>query len=358
MFISSEGGTEFTIAMAVSVLTMIIPSGCGKSTLLRMIAGLENITKGDLIMGGKRINEIPSGQRNVAMVFQNYALYPHMSVEENIKYGLKVHKIGRAEIDKRYKKAIELLKLEGLENRKPRELSGGQRQRVALARAIVKRADYFLLDEPLSNLDVQLRASARKGLVELHNIFQQTYVYVTHDQTEAMTIGNRIALFNKGKLQMLATPEEVYKRLKNVFTANFIGSPPMNIIKGKYESGNIWFDKINYNLRDDWCKFISEKSSSNMVYIGIRPEDIALAAAKDRFSVKGTIKYIENYGNKKGIYIDVGKTEIIALADNMKYECGSQINVIFSPEKIHVFDGQTLNSLGYPDSIDGLEGQI
>ncbi|WP_213975436.1 ABC transporter ATP-binding protein [Tepidanaerobacter acetatoxydans] len=332
-------------------LVVLGPSGCGKTTLLRMIAGLESITSGDLIMGDRKVNHIASGERNVAMVFQNYALYPHMTVKDNIQYGMKIHKIDSHEIEKRYKKAIELLELEDFVNRKPRELSGGQRQRVALARALVKRSDYFLLDEPLSNLDAQLRVAARKGLVDIHNMFKQTFIYVTHDQTEAMTIGHRIALFNKGKLQMLATPNEIYNFPKNVFTAKFIGSPSMNIIEGNYEYGNIYFGENKYVVHEIWNNLISEKSSSDSIYLGIRPEDVKLSRAEEKYSLKGVVRYIENYGNKEGVYIDLGVSEIIAITENSEYQYGSEIYVVLNPYKIHIFDGKTLLSLGCPDLV-------
>lgn len=210
-------GLNFTIEKGERLI-LLGPSGCGKSTTLRMIAGLEDISSGELIMDGKIVNHIPSGKRNVAMVFQNYALYPHMTVKQNITYALRMKKVPKKEIESRLEDVLMMLQLKGLEDRFPKDLSGGQRQRVALARAIVKQADYFLLDEPLSNLDAQLRVSARKELVKIHEKYKQTIVYVTHDQIEAMTVGNRIALLNEGVLQMLDTPENVSSPCKYFYS--------------------------------------------------------------------------------------------------------------------------------------------
>ena len=218
-------------------LILLGPSGCGKSTTLRMIAGLEKLSGGNLYMDGRLVNDVPCGERNVSMVFQNYALFPHMTVQSNIVYGLKAHKMDPAEIKTRLSEVLDMLDLKGLEERRPKDLSGGQRQRVALARAVVKRSDYFLLDEPLSNLDAQLRLRARKELVKIHEMYHQTLIYVTHDQIEAMTVGQRIALMHEGKMQMLDTPANVYNRPANVFTAKFIGSPSMNIVEASY-TGN------------------------------------------------------------------------------------------------------------------------
>lgn len=218
-------------------LILLGPSCCGKSTILRMISGLETLTSGELYLNGELANDVESGERSIAMVFQNYALYPHMTVKDNVEYGLKMNKVPQKERNQKVSEVLEILGLEDLENRTPKELSGGQRQRVALSRAIVKDSNFFLLDEPLSNLDAQLRGHARKELVRLHEIYKQTFVYVTHDQVEAMTIGHRIALLNEGKIQMIDTPKHVYHRPSNIFVAKFIGSPSMNIVLTKYEDG-------------------------------------------------------------------------------------------------------------------------
>ena len=220
-------------------LVLLGPSGCGKSTTLRMIAGLEKITSGELYFGDKVMNDIESGDRNVAMVFQNYALYPHMTVWDNITFGLRMNKVEREEIEKRAREALKILNLEGLEKRYSKELSGGQRQRVALCRAVVKQSPFFLLDEPLSNLDVQLRNTSREELVKLHNLYRPTFVYVTHDQIEAMTIGHRIAVLNKGYLQQIDTPEKIYNNPVNVFVAKFIGIPQINIIRVNINEGEL-----------------------------------------------------------------------------------------------------------------------
>ena len=220
-------------------LVLLGPSGCGRSTTLRMIAGLEKITSGELYFGDKVMNDIESGDRNVAMVFQNYALYPHMTVWDNITFGLRMNKVEREEIEKRAREALKILNLEGLEKRYSKELSGGQRQRVALCRAVVKQSPFFLLDEPLSNLDVQLRNISREELVKLHNLYRPTFVYVTHDQIEAMTIGHRIAVLNKGYLQQIDTPEKIYNNPVNVFVAKFIGIPQINIIRVNINEGEL-----------------------------------------------------------------------------------------------------------------------
>ena len=257
-------------------LVLLGPSGCGKSTILRMIAGLEEVTDGNLYLRDERVNDTPPGKRNIGMVFQNYALYPHMSVKENITYALRVKKVPKNEIEKRLDAAAEFLQLKQYYDRKPSELSGGQRQRVALARATVKNSDYFLLDEPLSNLDAQLRISARTALMDIHHQYKQTMVYVTHDQIEAMTFGTRIALLNKGVLQMLDTPENVYHRPANIFTAKFIGNPPANILENaQYANGVLKIGKESIQLSDEWRRFIEESVSGQLV-LGIRPEHINL----------------------------------------------------------------------------------
>lgn len=331
-------------------LILLGPSGCGKSTTLRMIAGLENLTGGELYMNGKVMNEVPSGKRSVSMVFQNYALFPHMTVEDNITYGLKVHKMDKDEIRKRLCEVVEMLDLAGLEKRKPKDLSGGQRQRVALARAVVKRSDYFLLDEPLSNLDAQLRLRARKELVKIHNMYGQTLVYVTHDQIEAMTVGHRIVLMHEGRLQMADTPSNVYNRPANVFTARFIGSPSMNIAKVSYENGFLRFGAEAIKLPPLWCRLV-EKNGSNSLYLGIRPEHVTLSREKGDNHVLGIVKYVEDYGNRFGLYFEVGGQEFIGLCETRHISAGEHIYMNIDFNKIHLFNQDDENSLGYPEPI-------
>lgn len=331
-------------------LILLGPSGCGKSTTLRMIAGLEEISAGKLFMAGKLVNAIPSGDRGVAMVFQNYALFPHMTVAENISYGLKVQKLPKEEILRRLRRAVAMLHLEGLEERKPKELSGGQRQRVALARAVVKRAPFFLLDEPLSNLDAQLRVHARKELVKIHEMDHQTFVYVTHDQVEAMTIGHRIALMYRGELQMVDTPHRVYNRPANVFTAKFIGSPATNIMAVKYENRALEIGEQALSLPDNWLRQVNTSGVSQLFW-GIRPEHIRLEYKAEIGALAGTVRTVEDYGNRYGVYLDVSSHEMVAICEENAPQPGE--TVWFRPDfsKIHLFNGQTGCSIGYPDGV-------
>ncbi|TQR18665.1 ABC transporter ATP-binding protein [Psychrobacillus vulpis] len=353
----SYGKTEVVKNLNLTIkegerLILLGPSGCGKSTTLRMIAGLEDITSGSLYMGDKRVNELPSGKRNVGMVFQNYALYPHMNVIQNITYGLKVQKFPKDEINLRTDAALGMLQLKGYENRLPKDLSGGQRQRVALARAVVKQSDYFLLDEPLSNLDAQLRVSARKELVKIHELYKQTFVYVTHDQVEAMTVGDRIALMYQGHLQMVDTPENVYNRPANIFTAKFIGSPPMNVIDMAFDNSNdsAYLAGQEIPLQEEWRNYIRQTGVKELAF-GIRPEHITLSKTQLKNGLKGFVKYVENHGSSYGVYIDLEGNEIIAMSESNKWPPKEAIYVEPRLDKMHVFDKQTTNSIGYPTSI-------
>lgn len=329
-------------------LILLGASGCGKSTTLRMIAGLEDITSGSLYMNGERVNEMPSGERNVSMVFQNYALFPHMTVADNIIYGLKVQKLPQEQIRERLTSALTMLELKGLENRKPKDLSGGQRQRVALARAIVKRSDVLLLDEPLSNLDAQLRGHARKELVKIHQTYHQTFIYVTHDQVEAMTVGERIALMHEGRLQMLDTPHNVYHRPANVFTAKFIGAPPTNIFAVRYTERSLWLDRQGVRLPDSWNAYIAQNGGKEF-YLGIRPEHITLLPEKKGNALAGVVRYIEAYGNHCGVYFEMGGCEAVAICSEAAFTAGQPVWFEINPGKIHLFDKQTTQNIGYPE---------
>ncbi|WP_445506840.1 ABC transporter ATP-binding protein [Niallia sp. 03190] len=351
----SYGKTEVVKELNLTIkdgerLILLGPSGCGKSTTLRMIAGLEDITSGNLYMNGRKVNDIPSGKRDVSMVFQNYALYPHMNVVDNITYGLRVQKVPKDEIKTRLDAVLEMLKLKGYENRLPKDLSGGQRQRVALARAVVKKSDFFLLDEPLSNLDAQLRVSARKQLVKIHEMYKQTIVYVTHDQIEAMTVGDRIALMNEGNLQMLDTPENVYHRPANIFTAKFIGSPQTNVVDVEYQNGNVIIGKQGFQLSQMWIKQI-EQSGVDQFAFGIRPEHIEMFKTAKENALKGIVKYVENQGSSYGVYVDLEGQEIIAMSEDKNWAEGEVMYLKPMMNHIHLFDRETTNSIGYPKEL-------
>ncbi|MDU4959106.1 MAG: ABC transporter ATP-binding protein [Sporomusaceae bacterium] len=332
-------------------LILLGASGCGKSTTLRLIAGLEDITSGSLYMDGRRINDVPSGERNVSMVFQNYALFPHMTVADNIIYGLKIQKLPPAEIAARLSDALNMLELNRLETRKPKELSGGQRQRVALARAVVKRSEVLLLDEPLSNLDAQLRGHARKELVRVHQLYRQTFVYVTHDQVEAMTVGDRIALLHRGQLQMLDTPQNVYNRPANVYTARFIGSPPANILEARYAEHRLHVGAQSVRLPDCWCGRVAQNGGREL-YLGLRPEHIRLQAAQADNAFAATVKYVEDYGNRRGVYIDLEGCEAAAICDSGGWQPGQRVYFTVDAAKLHLFDRQTSQNIGYPEVYD------
>lgn len=332
-------------------LVILGPSGCGKSTTLRIIAGLEDVSSGEIHMSGRCVNEVKSGDRNVAMVFQNYALFPHMTVRDNIIYALKVSKVPTHEIEARFEEAVKMLKLEGLEQRKPKDLSGGQRQRVALARAVVKRGDYFLLDEPLSNLDAQLRGHARKELVKIHDIYKQTFIYVTHDQVEAMTVGQRIALMYQGDLQMLDTPKNVYNRPRNIFTAKFIGSPATNVFDVMYNTGVISVNNQSIRLPKNWTDLI-DSHEYNGLCLGVRAEHITLTKEESDTAFKGKVKYIEDYGNKIGVYFDLEGNEVIAAVEETNLKPGDDVYLHLDFNKIHFFDRESTLTLGYPEGVN------
>lgn len=351
----SYGNTEVVKELNFTIhegerLILLGPSGCGKSTTLRMIAGLENISSGNLYMGGKLVNDVPSGKREVAMVFQNYALYPHMTVKQNIVYALRMKKVPKKEIAARLEDALTMLQLRGLEDRLPKDLSGGQRQRVALARAVVKQADFFLLDEPLSNLDAQLRVSARKELVKIHEKYKQTIVYVTHDQIEAMTVGDRIALLNEGVLQMIDTPENVYHRPANIFTAKFIGAPPTNILEMVYYDGHIQFGLQKMAIPDEWVEQIQKARSSEMVF-GIRPEHVEIMKEPRENVMFATVKSVENLGAEYAVYLDFHNEEVIVLSAEKEWHAGEQVYIRPNVQHMHIFDKATTNSIGYPEKM-------
>lgn len=285
-------------------LVLVGASGCGKSTILRMIAGLEDITGGEIFIGDKKVNKIPPKDRDIAFVFQSYALYPHMTVYENIAFGLKMRKFSEEVIAKKVQEAAEILNLTELLERKPKQLSGGQRQRVALGRAIVREPKVFLMDEPLSNLDAKLRVQMRSEIKKLHQKLQTTFIYVTHDQTEALTMGDRIVVLDKGVIQQVDSPDNIYQNPQNTFVAGFVGSPQMNFIDGTIFDGMLTIDGITIQLTEEQQNAIGSREK---VVVGIRPENMTSADGEIKLAVK--VDMLEMLGSEKVVYFYIGDTK-------------------------------------------------
>ncbi|RHH68710.1 MULTISPECIES: ABC transporter ATP-binding protein [Vagococcus] len=330
-------------------IVFVGPSGCGKSTTLRMVAGLEDISEGELWIGDKLVNDVAPKDRDIAMVFQNYALYPHMTVYDNMAFGLKLREYDKEEIRKRVENAGEILGLTDYLQRKPAALSGGQRQRVALGRAIVRDAKVFLMDEPLSNLDAKLRVAMRAEIAKLHRRLETTTIYVTHDQTEAMTMADRIVIMKDGFIQQIGTPKEVYDTPNNVFVAGFIGSPAMNIFNVELtEDGHITDGHdLNVQLPEGKFKILREQGYVNKPLIfGIRPEDIhgeiLAKEASPNSIVKSEVVVSELLGAETMLYTKTGETEFISKVDaRSTYRPGEVIELAFNLNKAHFFDPQT-----------------
>jgi multiple sugar transport system ATP-binding protein len=330
-------------------MVLVGPSGCGKSTTLRMIAGLEEISSGDVYIGNKRVNDVPAKDRDIAMVFQNYALYPHMTVEENMSFGLRLRRISKQEIGQRVNEAAEILGIKRLLKRKPRELSGGERQRVAVGRAIVRKPLVFLFDEPLSNLDAKMRVQMRTEIHKLHIRLQTTIIYVTHDQVEAMTMGDRIAVMKDGLIAQLGDPIDVYDHPKNKFVASFIGSPPMNFMLGKIikKDGKLYFDegKIQVKLVEDMYKKMVNYVDQE-IFFGIRSEDIYdklfVSQAPPENVVRVNCEVFEPMGSEVYLYLNTGKHTFIArVSAHDRPKVNQEMDVVFDMSKVHFFDKHT-----------------
>lgn len=341
-------------------MVLVGPSGCGKTTALRMIAGLEEATAGDLMIGDRRVNDVAPKDRDIAMVFQNYALYPHMSVYDNIAFGLKLRELGgfvqqvinagetrkkKEDIDARVREAAKMLAIDHLLHRKPKELSGGQRQRVALGRAIVRKPSVFLMDEPLSNLDAKLRIQTRAELIRLHRDLGITTIYVTHDQVEAMTMGQRIAVMSAGVLQQCDEPEKVYNFPANKFVAGFVGAPPMNFIEGIIKSGSFVGEGISFGLPTGHA---ARGHEGKEVTFGIRPEDIFDTSAAcpvpvtSENSFNATVDVLEKLGAEDTAYLVAGAHHITATLDPAsRLESGTSGKFAVDLDKIHIFDKAT-----------------
>jgi multiple sugar transport system ATP-binding protein len=332
-------------------LVVVGPSGCGKSTAMRMVAGLEEISDGRIIIGDRVVNDLPPKDRNVAMVFQSYALYPHMSVRDNLAYPLKLRKVPKAEREQRVLEAARILDIEQYLDRKPKALSGGQRQRVALGRAIVRNADVFLMDEPLSNLDAKLRVQTRAELVKLHDRVRTTTIYVTHDQTEAMTMGDRIAVMSLGVLQQLDTPQNLYDTPVNKFVAGFMGSPSMNFIDVTLEGtdGKLYATSPGFRMLVPDIKARElQNHVGKQVTMGIRPEHIVEAsrvpagAVPQESFIPVTVDVVELLGNEIFVYLTTRNSTITARMDpDIHLERGQEIQIALEPSKLHFFDNTT-----------------
>ena len=325
-------------------VVLLGPSGCGKTTTLRMIAGLEQATSGDILIDGERVNEVPPQRRDVAMVFQSYALYPHMTVAENIAYPLRVRKMYRSEINDQVQRTAAMLEITGLLNRRPRELSGGERQRVALARAIVRHPRAFLMDEPLSNLDAQLRLQMRAELKHLQHQLGTTTIYVTHDQAEAMTLGHRVAVMNWGKLQQFDTPLMIYNRPVNRFVAGFVGSPTMNFLEGEIDVAGSRFvsQQIALPVTESLLDLF-KRLRSKQVTLGLRPEHISVSLDERAGGRPASVYVTELMGSETFVILQIDKTRLVARAPgDFRAESGDQAWLEFEMTNAHWFDGAGL----------------
>jgi multiple sugar transport system ATP-binding protein len=345
-----DGGVKAVDNASITIndkefVVFVGPSGCGKSTTLRMVAGLEDITEGELYIDGKLVNDVPPKDRDIAMVFQNYALYPHMTVYDNMAFGLKIRKVPKADIDQRVRDAAKTLDIEKLLDRRPKQLSGGQRQRVAVGRAIVRHPKVFLFDEPLSNLDAKLRVQMRAELIELHNRLQATMIYVTHDQVEAMTMGDKIVVMRDGKVQQIGSPLYLYSNPVNKFVAGFMGSPPMNFLTAKVleEGGQIYVAGESFKLKPAAAHVALLKAYvGKEISFGIRPEDLAVADKGASEVIKAKVTVVEPLGAEINIYASVSGQSITSrVPPHHSYRIGDEI--AFDPlmDKARYFDRET-----------------
>ncbi|MGZ5475708.1 MAG: ABC transporter ATP-binding protein [Thermoanaerobaculia bacterium] len=325
-------------------MVLVGPSGCGKSTALRMIAGLEEVTDGEIKIGERVVNDLEPKDRDTAMVFQSYALYPHMTVRENIEFGLKIRKMPKEEMNRRVKDAADILGIAHLLDRKPKQLSGGQRQRVAVARAIVRNPSVFLFDEPLSNLDAKLRVQTRAEITKLQHRLQTTVVYVTHDQIEAMTMGDRIAVMNAGKIQQVGTPLQVYDKPATVFVAQFIGTPPMNFFDATLVDGTT-LQASKFSLAVPQSLRSSTAGKTGKVLVGIRPENVLEGSKPGRGEtarVSGTVEIVEPIGHEAIVHVRVGTDMLVSAFDSHSMpKMGDVVELVIELDALHLFDGQT-----------------
>ncbi len=351
---------EFNLEIADKEFIVLVgPSGCGKSTTLRMVAGLEAITEGEIYIGGKKINYVPPKDRDIAMVFQNYSLYPHMTVYDNIAYGLKLRKFPKKVIDQKVREAAEILDITELLKRKPKALSGGQRQRVAIGRAIVRDPQVFLMDEPLSNLDAKLRNQMRSEILKLRQRINTTFIYVTHDQTEAMTLGDRIVIMKDGFIQQVGTPQQVFNHPVNLFVAGFIGAPQMNFFDAqlvRHENRyTVELEGASVELTEEKCRRLLDREVlSRPVTLGVRPEHLVLT--QEGASVSGVIDMVEMMGSSVNIHADACGEDVIIVvpvsadaSEQQGYDLshGDTVRFTFHGSAAHVFDPETGRNLEY-----------
>ena len=350
---------DFNLEIADKEFIVLVgPSGCGKSTTLRMIAGLEDISEGDLVIGGKRMNDVEPKDRDIAMVFQNYALYPHMTVYENMAFALKLRKVPKDEIDKKVREAAEILDITQYLERKPKALSGGQRQRVAIGRAIVRNPQVFLMDEPLSNLDAKLRNQMRAEIIKLRQRIDTTFIYVTHDQTEAMTLGDRIVIMKDGFIQQIGTPQQVFDHPANIFVAGFIGMPQMNFFDGQLVAdGDHYYVKVmdaTMELSPEAQAALKAKGvPSKAVTIGIRPEHISFAESAGAHCLTGSVDVSEMMGSEIHLHVNAGGRDVVLRVPTTELSAehkggiayGTQVHFTFRGDLMHLFDPETEKNL-------------
>ncbi len=350
---------DFNLEIADKEFIVLVgPSGCGKSTTLRMVAGLEDISEGDLLINGKRMNDVEPKDRDIAMVFQNYALYPHMTVYENMAFALKLRKVPKDEIDKKVREAAEILDITQYLERKPKALSGGQRQRVAIGRAIVRNPQVFLMDEPLSNLDAKLRNQMRAEIIKLRQRIDTTFIYVTHDQTEAMTLGDRIVIMKDGFIQQIGTPQQVFDHPANIFVAGFIGMPQMNFFDGQLvANGDHYYVKVmdaTMDLSPEAQAALKAKGvPSKAVTIGIRPEHISFAESAGAHCLTGSVDVSEMMGSEIHLHVNAGGRDVVLRVPTTELSAehkggityGTQVHFTFRGDLMHLFDPETEKNL-------------